>query len=605
MANVSRPLVGLLVATVVFFAVWTLALKPSSSSSSPQGTGPGRGAHQSAITKAKASAASQNASAAAADGHGAPASTSTASTASAAKPAPAKSAPAKPAVTSSTAAKHTSAATATSTSAAHHVSRARATVAPKPRPAATPAERLNVVNRALAHRNVLALLVYNPSGPEDQAVKQELATIPTHGGHVVKLAIPLGEVTHYPVVTNQVQIQTSPTLVIIDPSRQAFSIVGFADSFEIAQRIDDALSVALIRQPAPILGAWTRLASSTISPPRRDSGICRRTRSRARPAAPRAATGSRSRWPSRMTGSPTPASTPRAAGPRWPPAARRSRSCAAARCSRPRASGPREIAAELGGLSPGKLHAAELAADALHRALGAAARARGRRSSRRAGERTLVAMSGGVDSAVAALLRARAGDTVAVTLELWADPENDAERSCCSASAVAQARALAHSDGPPALHARPARGVPGRRRRAVHRRLRGGGDPEPVRGLQRPRSPRRDARRSPTGSAAPGWRPATTRASPSVDERLRTAAAGRPPTPPRTRPTCSPRSRPRSLARMRFPLGELTKPEVRAIAAEAGLPVAEQGRLAGPVLPGRHRPRSLPRAPRRARRAPG
>ena len=31
-----------------------------------------------------------------------------------------------------------------------------------------------------------------------------------------------------------------------------------------------------------------------------------------------------------------------------------------------------------------------------------------------------------------------------------------------------------------------------------------------------------------------------------------------------------------SLARMRFPLGELTKPEVRAIAAEAGLPVASK-----------------------------
>ena len=32
--------------------------------------------------------------------------------------------------------------------------------------------------------------------------------------------------------------------------------------------------------------------------------------------------------------------------------------------------GAEEVAAELGGLSPGKLHAAELAADALHRALG-------------------------------------------------------------------------------------------------------------------------------------------------------------------------------------------------------------------------------------------
>ena len=58
---------------------------------------------------------------------------------------------------------------------------------------------------------------------------------------------------------------------------------------------------------------------------------------------------------------------------------------------------------------------------------------------------------------------------------------------------------------------------------------------------------------------------------------------------------------PASLARMRFPLGELTKPEVRRIAADAGLPVAEQDRLAGPVLPGRNRPGPLFVSPRRSR----
>jgi len=108
--------------------------------------------------------------------------------------------------------------------------------------------------------------------------------------------------------------------------------------------------------------------------------------------------------------------------------------------------GPKEISAELGELSPGKRHAAELAADALARALGAAARSSATVALPSAG-RTLVAMSGGVDSAVAALRSQHAGETVAVTLELWADAENDAERSCCSASAVAQARSLAHSMG--------------------------------------------------------------------------------------------------------------------------------------------------------------
>jgi len=115
--------------------------------------------------------------------------------------------------------------------------------------------------------------------------------------------------------------------------------------------------------------------------------------------------------------------------------------------------GAEEISAELGGLHPAKRHAAELAADALHRALGAAARASAALAPPSDGaRRALVAMSGGVDSAVAALLTARGGEeVVCVTLELWADAENDGERSCCSAQSVRGARALAHARGLPHL----------------------------------------------------------------------------------------------------------------------------------------------------------
>jgi len=105
-----------------------------------------------------------------------------------------------------------------------------------------------------------------------------------------------------------------------------------------------------------------------------------------------------------------------------------------------------EIESELGGLSRAKRHAAELAADALHRALGAAVRTAARLAPARG--RSLVAMSGGVDSAVAALLMAQhGGEAIAVTLELWSDPENDGGASCCSAQAVRGARELAHSLG--------------------------------------------------------------------------------------------------------------------------------------------------------------
>ncbi len=110
---------------------------------------------------------------------------------------------------------------------------------------------------------------------------------------------------------------------------------------------------------------------------------------------------------------------------------------------------------ELGGLSPVGRHAAGLAADALHRALGAAVlseRTLLPPPDRPARPRVLVAMSGGVDSAVALHRELEAGaEAFAVTLELWSDPANDGEQSCCSPQAVRLARSVAHEMGVPHL----------------------------------------------------------------------------------------------------------------------------------------------------------
>ncbi len=230
--------------------------------------------------------------------------------------------------------------------------------------------------------------------------------------------------------------------------------------------------------------------------------------------------------------------------------------------------GTRAIADELGGLSPGKLHAADLAADALHRALGAAAATGARLAF--APERTLVAMSGGVDSAVAALLVGRAGrEAVAVTLELWADPHNDAEASCCSAHAVRLARAVAHGMGIPHLTLDLRSPF---REGVVEPFLAGyaaGETPNPcVRCNGHVRldamldlAERLGAPELATGHYARRTPDGLLRAAahPAKDQAYMLAALA-----------------PSSLARMRFPLGELTKPEVRALAGAAGLPVASR-----------------------------
>ncbi|MBI2691470.1 MAG: tRNA 2-thiouridine(34) synthase MnmA [Solirubrobacterales bacterium] len=107
--------------------------------------------------------------------------------------------------------------------------------------------------------------------------------------------------------------------------------------------------------------------------------------------------------------------------------------------------GREEIDAELGGVSAERAHVNVLAEEALHRALGALVVHADSDLLEPAGNRKLVGLSGGVDSAVAAELLKGAGDeAVGITLQLWDDPATDGTASCCSPQAVTLARRLAH-----------------------------------------------------------------------------------------------------------------------------------------------------------------
>jgi tRNA-specific 2-thiouridylase len=234
--------------------------------------------------------------------------------------------------------------------------------------------------------------------------------------------------------------------------------------------------------------------------------------------------------------------------------------------------GPDEIEAALGGLGSSHRHAGVLAADALHRALsGLAGSGRPLADPPPGGERVLVALSGGVDSAVAALREREAGrEVVAVTLKLWADQRTDGERSCCSPEAVLGARRVAHSLGIPHLTL------------DLEDEFRAGVVDPFLRGYSEGRTPnpcvlcngdlridamialaeRLGAARLATGHYA--------RIEDDGEGPLLAAAAD----PAKDQTYMLSGLRPGSLARLRFPLGELTKPEVREIASRAALEVA-------------------------------
>jgi tRNA-specific 2-thiouridylase len=231
-----------------------------------------------------------------------------------------------------------------------------------------------------------------------------------------------------------------------------------------------------------------------------------------------------------------------------------------------------EIDARLGGLTPAKRHAAQLAADALHRALATAA-ASDTRLADPSPNRVLVAMSGGVDSAVAALLeRERGAEVLGVTLKLWADPETDGAKACCSPEAVIGARAVAHSIGVPHLTLDLEEEF---RSRVVASFLEGyaaGATPNPCivcNGEVRiaamiDLAGRLGAGHLVTGHYArivdDGAGPLLAAAADDAKDQSYMLAA----------------LPPALLDRVRFPLTELTKPEVREIAARHGLAVARR-----------------------------
>jgi tRNA-specific 2-thiouridylase len=206
-----------------------------------------------------------------------------------------------------------------------------------------------------------------------------------------------------------------------------------------------------------------------------------------------------------------------------------------------------------------------LAADALANALAQVFRAEPD------ADRVAVAMSGGVDSAVALL---RAGPrAIGVTLRLWIDPAApDSERACCSPEAVIAARETCHALGLPHVTL----DLRDEFRRAVVAPF--------VRGYARGETPNpcircngsfRFAELLAFAERAGASRLATGHYARIVEHCGRRLLA-RARDPEKDQTYMLARLDPRFLDRIWFPLGEQTKDETRAEAARAGLAVAQR-----------------------------
>ena len=224
MASLPRPLIALLVATLAAFGLWYVELRPSSSASG--GGSQSVSTYQSAINQAHQAVKTSNA-------------------ANAKLGAPTSTAPAPASPTAAKTATATAGKTATPGKTATQSDKAAAKTAARAKPAGndpSTAQQVSLVRNAIESHKVVAVLFYNSAAADDQAMDKELAAVPTHGGKVVKLAVPVSELTSFGIISQQIPVVTAPTLVVIDTARKATTITGFADPLEISQRIDDALA---------------------------------------------------------------------------------------------------------------------------------------------------------------------------------------------------------------------------------------------------------------------------------------------------------------------------------------------------------------------------
>jgi hypothetical protein len=227
MDQVSRPLQILLVAVLLFGAVYMLALRPKSdgAASAPakpakQATtspaqGPGSsipGGLGKAVTKARGAAGQSDAA-----NQRLQQATGGATSTPAARPAPAPAKAASPAARS-----------------------ARPAKPPAATPKATSAS--TAVAAALAKGKVVVLLFWNQQASDDRSVREELAHVSSHGGRALIVAAPVRQVSLFSNSIRGVQVLQSPTIIVIDRRHRARTLVGYTDRAEIGQAVDVALA---------------------------------------------------------------------------------------------------------------------------------------------------------------------------------------------------------------------------------------------------------------------------------------------------------------------------------------------------------------------------
>src|SRR4051794_6389962 len=250
--QVSRPMQIALVAVVLLAGMWFTVLKPKSGDSAssftpvqrttaaaPPSAGatgtaaPGVKGLATAVDKAKAASATSDAANARVQAATGSAATVTGSPAAAQATATAK---AKHGAATSAKAKAKAATPAAAKSGAKAATTKAATAAD-----VDPSDRL----LAFLDKGKVLVMLFEGKGADDKAARRAVHLTARHDAkHVVSAYIPITDVGKYEAITTDVQVLTSPTILVIGKDRKATPLTGFVDAAVVAQAVGDARRAA-------------------------------------------------------------------------------------------------------------------------------------------------------------------------------------------------------------------------------------------------------------------------------------------------------------------------------------------------------------------------
>jgi hypothetical protein len=97
------------------------------------------------------------------------------------------------------------------------------------------------VVKAIAKQQVMVIGFFNKDAADDRAVRSSLKHVDRWNGRVFVKAAPIGKVGEWSRIAKGVDVEQSPTVVVVGRSLKATPLVGFVDTRTIDQAVVDAM----------------------------------------------------------------------------------------------------------------------------------------------------------------------------------------------------------------------------------------------------------------------------------------------------------------------------------------------------------------------------